>query len=107
MATIKATGSKGHHTFTLNVWENSTSVANNTSDCGYSFTMYGGTYAFNWTSKSISWGLNIGGKTYSGSFGKYDANSALIDGKTYTSSSFTSTRYESGRKAKTSFIRCI
>lgn len=77
MATIKATGSKGHHTFTLNVWENSTSVANNTSDCGYSFTMYGGTYAFNWTSKSISWGLNIGGKTYSGSFGKYDKNTTL------------------------------
>lgn len=77
MASINATGSKGHHTFTLNVWENSTSVANNTSNCGYSFTMYGGTYAFNWTSKSISWGLNIGGKTYSGSFGKYDKNTTL------------------------------
>lgn len=77
MATIKATGSKQHHTFTLNVWENSTSAVNNTSSCGYSFTMYGGTYAFNWTSKSISWGLTIGDKSFSGSFGKYDANTTL------------------------------
>lgn len=77
MATIKATGSKGHHTFTLDVWENSTSTINNTSDCGYFFTMYGGTWDFNWSSKSITWGITIGDKSYSGSFGKYDKNTTL------------------------------
>lgn len=77
MASISATGANGHHTFTLTVTEDSTSVSDNTSKCTYSFTMYGGTYDFNWTSKSVSWGLSIGDKSFSGSFGKYDKNTTL------------------------------
>lgn len=77
MTQIKATGSKGHHTFYLNVNEDSTDISSNTSKCSYSFTMYGGSWDFNHTSASISWGITLGDKSYSGSFGKYDKNTTL------------------------------
>lgn len=74
---ISAIGSKGHHTFTLDVWENSTNTENNTSNCGYSFTMWGGTWDFNYSSKFIYWSLDIGGTTYNGKFGTYTKNTTL------------------------------
>lgn len=77
MATISATGSRGHHKFTLDVWENGTNTANNTSSCGYKFTMYGGTWDFSWGGKFITWKLNIGGKAYSGKFSQYTKNATL------------------------------
>ncbi|MBQ4542778.1 MAG: hypothetical protein IJA19_01280, partial [Clostridia bacterium] len=78
MATATFTGSKGHHTFTVTVEPVSTipSVAN-TAYAYVTMTMYGGSYDFNYSSKSVSWSLNVGGAMFSGSFGTYTANSTL------------------------------
>ena len=74
MAQIQAIGSKGHHTFTLTVWENSVNTQNNTSNVGFTFSMVGGGYDFNWTSRSIAYTVTVGGQNFYGTFGRYDKN---------------------------------
>lgn len=67
MAQISGKGSKGHHTFRLNVNEVSTSVANNTSTLDASFTIdASGWYWEGWGS-NITYSLSIAGNSYSGS----------------------------------------
>ena len=78
MATISKYGSKGHHNFTLEVNETSTDISTNKSKLKYSFKMYGGSYDFNYTSKSIYWSITLGNVTRSGTFGRYDKNTTLV-----------------------------
>ena len=78
MATLTVTGSKGHHTFTVTLETVSTIPSTaNTCYAYVTLTMYGGTYDFAYTSKSVSWSLNVGGYPFSGSFGTYTKNSTL------------------------------
>jgi hypothetical protein len=64
--TISAKGSKGNHTFYLDVIEDSTSTANNTSSISYKFRI--GATTYNWSSwgEKIKYTLKIGGHTITG-----------------------------------------
>ena len=76
MAQISGKGSKGHHTFRLNVTETSVSVANNTSSLDASFTIdASGWYWEGWGSK-ITYSLSIAGNSYSGSIPSIPNNKA-------------------------------
>lgn len=78
MASISATGSKNHHTFTLEVWENSYSVDNNNSSVHYKLTAGASSFNFNWTSKSVTYTIDIGGNVGSISSGYYPKNSSWV-----------------------------
>lgn len=78
MASISATGSKDHHTFTLEVWENSYSVDNNNSSVHYKLTAGSSSWDFNWTSKSVTYNINVGGNGFSKSSGYYPKNASWI-----------------------------
>lgn len=76
MGTITAYGSKHSHEFKLTVNETSTSVANNTSEISFSFTIYKASYSWsNW--KSITYSISINGTSYSGTIPSYSAGSTL------------------------------
>lgn len=72
MGTITGYGSKHSHEFKLTVNETSTSVANNTSEISFSFTIYKASYSWsNW--KSITYSISINGTSYSGTIPSYSA----------------------------------
>ena len=74
MASIIANGSKGHHKFTLNVVENSTSTADNTSSVSFSFVLSPIQTTWNWEGWGayISYSININGSVYTGTIPNYD-----------------------------------
>lgn len=75
---ITANGSKGHHKFTLNVTEESTSIANNNSPMSFSFVLspIQAGWDFYWNS-GITYTITINGETYSGNITAYDGSSTL------------------------------
>ena len=80
MASISSNGSNGHHKFTLNVVENSTSTANNTSSVGFSFVLssLGGTYDWVYSATiPVTYSININGTKYSGNIMSYDGDSTV------------------------------
>ncbi len=74
MAEISANGSKGHHKFTLNVFEEENTI-------GYTFTLspIQTGWDWNWSGQpdKISYSITIGNNTYSGTIGKYDGSSTV------------------------------
>lgn len=79
MASIVGNGSKGHHKFTLNVTENSTSVANNTSSVSFSFVLSPIQSSWNWMywGSDISYTVTINGTNYTGTIPDYDGYSSV------------------------------
>lgn len=79
MATISANGSKGHHKFTLEVVEKSTSTANNTSSVDFSFKLSPIQTSWNWEgwNSSISYKVTINGTEYTGTIPNYDGSSTI------------------------------
>lgn len=77
--TITANGSKGHHKFTLNVTEESTSIANNNSPMSFSFVLSPIQAYWDWAGwgDKISYSININGNEYSGSIPNYDGVSTV------------------------------
>jgi hypothetical protein len=79
MAKITKDGAKGHHTFTLEVIENSTSTSNNTSSLSFTFklsTSGGGWDWYGWGS-NISYVVTINGTKYTGTIPDYDGYSTV------------------------------
>lgn len=79
MASITGNGSKGHHKFTLNVTENSTSVADNTSSVSFSFVLSPIQNSWNWMywGSDITYTVTINGTKYTGSIPDYDGYSSV------------------------------
>lgn len=79
MASISANGSKGHHKFTLNVTENSTSISDNTSYLSFSFKLSPIQTSWNWADwgTKIYYSININGSVYSGYIPNYDGYSTV------------------------------
>lgn len=79
MATITKNGAKGHHKFTLEVVENSTSIADNTSSLSFAFkisSLGGGWDWYGWGS-NISYTVTINGTKYTGTIPDYDGSSTV------------------------------
>ena len=76
MASISATGSKGHHKFTLTVTEKSTSVESNSSILDATLSLASTSY--NWADwgSAIKYSITIGDKSYSGSIPEIPQNKA-------------------------------
>ena len=79
MATISANGAKGHHKFTLEVIENSTSTADNTSSLSFTFKLSPIQTSWNWADwgSAISYTININGTNYTGTIPAYDGYSTV------------------------------
>lgn len=77
MASISANGSRGHHNFTLNVWENSTDTSSNTSNVGWSLVLTPIQAGWDWNISGISWNVNVNGVGYSGTIQSYDGRSTV------------------------------
>ena len=79
MASISGNGSNGHHKFTLNVTENSTSTANNTSSISFSFVISPIQTTWNWEQwgANITYTVTINGTKYTGSIASYDGYSSV------------------------------
>ena len=79
MASITANGSKGHHKFTLNVTETSTSTANNTSSLSFNFIISPIQTSWNWEQwgANITYVITINGTQYTGSIPNYDGYSSV------------------------------
>lgn len=76
MATITGYGSKHSHEFKLTVNETSTSIANNTSEVSFSFTIYKASYSWSqWN--SITYTITINGTSYTGTIPSYSAGTTL------------------------------
>lgn len=77
MASISGNGSNGHHKFTLNVVENSTSTANNTSAVSFSFVLSPIQTSWDWGQwgSSISYTVDVNGSKYTGTIPNYDGYS--------------------------------
>lgn len=76
MASITGYGSKHSHEFTLNVWENSWNQAYNSSNVGFSFTLYKSSYSWSgWN--SITYVVTINDVQYTGTIPSYSAGSTL------------------------------
>ena len=74
MFTLTKNGAKGHHKFTLDVTENSTSAVDNTSSLSFTFKISpisNGWDWYDWGSK-ISYVVNINGTKYTGTIPAYD-----------------------------------
>ena len=83
MASISATGSHGHHTFTLDVSEISTSVANNTSVVHAKLWLAASNY--HWSqSSNIVWQTNINGNQASGEITDYSGGDLTLLEVEYT-----------------------
>lgn len=76
MGTIIGYGSKHSHEFKLTLNETSTSIANNTSEVSFSFTIYKSSYSWSqWN--SIKYNITINGTSYSGTIPAYSAGSTM------------------------------
>lgn len=80
MASISATGSKGHHKFTLEVTQSATNIANNTSTLSFNFkispTDNGGWDFYEW-GQLIAYTITINGTSYSGYIPDYNGYSVV------------------------------
>ena len=95
--TLTANGSK-HHTFTLNVVENSTDIANNTSNISWSFSISPtGAYDWYYTNAPVTYTVTINGVNYTGSIARYAATSTVV----LNSGSTTITHNKDGNKSIT------
>lgn len=72
MAEISANGSKGHHKFTLNVFEEEETI-------GYDFKLSPIQTGWDWYSwdSNISYTIKIGNNTYTGTIPNYDGSSTI------------------------------
>lgn len=80
MATIVGNGAKGHHQFTLNVWESYTSGgAENYSNVDFTFTISPIQKSWDWSGwgSSISYSINIEGNVYTGTIPSYNGSSTV------------------------------
>lgn len=78
MATLTANGSKGHHKFTLNVIEDSTS--SNDSYLSFKFILSSVQKSWNWSSmgSKISYVVYINDSSYAGKIPAYDGKSEVV-----------------------------
>lgn len=77
---ITANGSKGHHTFTLTITENSTNINNNTSNISFNFVLSPLVRNWDWlynNSVPVSYTITINGTNYTGNIMKYDGVSTV------------------------------
>ena len=75
---ITANGSRGHHKFTLYISEHSTSVANNTSNVGWTLQLTPMQTGWDWSyTNAVSWSVTVAGTTYSGTSSSYDGKSTV------------------------------
>ena len=98
MASISANGAKGHHKFTLNVNETSTSTANNTSSISWSFVLSPAVSGYSWIYQNtvpVSYSLTVNGSTYTGNIMTYDGTSTV----TVRSGSMTVAHNNDGSKS--------
>lgn len=95
MASISANGSKGHHTFTLNVWENSVDASANTSNVGWNLVLSPIQTGWGWAISGVYWSVNVNGVDYSGSIPSYDGYSTV----TIASSSLNVVHDNDGNKS--------
>lgn len=80
MASISGNGANGHHKFTLNVNEDSYSIANNTSSVSFSFVISPIETSWNWSgwnNDQISYVVNINGTKFTGSISAYDGYNSV------------------------------
>lgn len=80
MASIGANGSRGHHRFTLNVNETSTSTANNTSTVSWSLVLSPITTGYDWNYSStvpVTYSININGAVYTGNIMSYNGSATV------------------------------
>lgn len=84
MADCSGNGSRGHHKFTLNVWESYVSSgADNYSTVSWSLVLSPLQNGWNWSYSSqvpVSWKVNIAGNEYSGNIMNYDGSSTVTVG---------------------------
>ena len=93
---LTSNGSKGHHRFTLNVYENSTDILNNKSNVSFSLVLspiQAGWDWYNW-GNYITYSVNIGGQVYNGTIPNYDGYSTI----TLRSQSLNITHNDDGKK---------
>ena len=76
MAQISGKGSKGHHTFRLNLTETGTSIANNTSTLDASFTLDATSWYWEGWGSNITYTITINGTNYTGSIPSIPNNKA-------------------------------
>lgn len=75
--TIKATGSKGHHTFTLNVQEDSTQ--NNSSFISFTFKISATNSNWQWRGyPGITYSVSINGTSYTGSIASFNGSTTTL-----------------------------
>lgn len=77
MASISANGARGHHNFTLNVWENSINQTNNSSNVGWSLVLSPVQTGWDWNISGVNWSVSINGVNYSGTIPSYDGRSSV------------------------------
>lgn len=80
MASISANGSRGHHRFTLNVNETSTSTANNTSTVSWSLVLSPIVSGYDWNFSStvpVTYSININGSVYTGNIMSYNGSATV------------------------------
>lgn len=76
MASITGYGSKHSHEFTLEVTETGTSIANNTSDVSFNFSIYKSSYSWSgWN--NITYEIYINGTKFEGTIPDYSAGNRL------------------------------
>lgn len=81
MASISANGSRGHHKFTLNVWESYVSDgASNYSTTNWSLILSPIANGWDWNYSStvpVTWAVGIDGNNYNGNIMSYDGRSTV------------------------------
>lgn len=79
MATITATGSKGHHNFSLEVEERQNIIEENKSVVEFTFKISPKTKGYNWSgwANKISYTITIDGTNYTGTIGSYNGSSTV------------------------------
>ena len=79
MASVTGNGSKGHHSFTLEVVENSYDINNNSSEVGFTFKISPRTSGYNWSGwgSKISYKVTIDETEYTGTIGNYNGSSVV------------------------------
>ena len=80
MASINANGSRGHHKFTLNIWEISTDTPSNSSLLGWSLVLSPVQTGWDWNISGISWSVSLNGVNANGNIRQYDGVSTVTLG---------------------------
>lgn len=79
MASISKTGSKGHHTFKLDVTEKSTSTTDNSSSVSFSFSISSPSGGWRWEGwgSQISYEVIVNGTKYTGTIPNFAGNTTV------------------------------